>query len=85
MRKVDLCSVTEGTEVILATSSDEKHPPENIIDGPAWRGRRGKSYSQTFHSKKSGQWRTHHFCLFLIFILYVGFAYMYGCADMFST
>lgn len=33
MRKVDLCSVTEGTEVILATSSDEKHPPENIIDG----------------------------------------------------
>lgn len=33
MRKVDLCSSTEGTEVILATSSDEKHPPENIIDG----------------------------------------------------
>ncbi|XP_045440592.1 intraflagellar transport protein 25 homolog isoform X2 [Pipistrellus kuhlii] len=33
MRKVDLCSSSEGTEVILATSSDEKHPPENIIDG----------------------------------------------------
>lgn len=33
MRKVDLCSGTEGAEVILATSSDEKHPPENIIDG----------------------------------------------------
>ncbi|XP_073752815.1 intraflagellar transport protein 25 homolog isoform X1 [Callorhinus ursinus] len=33
MRKIDLCSSSEGTEVILATSSDEKHPPENIIDG----------------------------------------------------
>lgn len=33
MRKVDLCLSSEGTEVILATSSDEKHPPENIIDG----------------------------------------------------
>ncbi|KAM6218266.1 intraflagellar transport protein 25 homolog [Rhynchocyon petersi] len=33
MRRVDLCSSSEGTEVILATSSDEKHPPENIIDG----------------------------------------------------
>ncbi|KAM9686801.1 intraflagellar transport protein 25 homolog isoform 4-T6 [Trichechus inunguis] len=33
MGKVDLCLSSEGTEVILATSSDEKHPPENIIDG----------------------------------------------------
>ncbi|XP_012494794.1 PREDICTED: intraflagellar transport protein 25 homolog [Propithecus coquereli] len=33
MRKVDLCLSSEGSEVILATSSDEKHPPENIIDG----------------------------------------------------
>lgn len=33
MRKVDLCLSTEGAEVILATSSDEKHPPENMIDG----------------------------------------------------
>ncbi|XP_006879767.1 PREDICTED: intraflagellar transport protein 25 homolog [Elephantulus edwardii] len=33
MRKVDLCLSSEGAEVILATSSDEKHPPENIIDG----------------------------------------------------
>uniref|UniRef100_A0AC11BYW3 Intraflagellar transport 25 n=1 Tax=Ovis aries TaxID=9940 RepID=A0AC11BYW3_SHEEP len=33
MRKVDLCLSSEGTEVILATSSDEKHPPENMIDG----------------------------------------------------
>nr|XP_035963374.1 intraflagellar transport protein 25 homolog isoform X4 [Halichoerus grypus] len=33
MRKIDLCLSSEGTEVILATSSDEKHPPENIIDG----------------------------------------------------
>ncbi|XP_029419340.1 intraflagellar transport protein 25 homolog isoform X4 [Nannospalax galili] len=33
MRKVDLCLSSEGTEVILATSNDEKHPPENIIDG----------------------------------------------------
>uniref|UniRef100_A0A2K6FQ33 Intraflagellar transport 25 n=1 Tax=Propithecus coquereli TaxID=379532 RepID=A0A2K6FQ33_PROCO len=32
MRKVDLCLSSEGSEVILATSSDEKHPPENIID-----------------------------------------------------
>ncbi|XP_016774318.1 intraflagellar transport protein 25 homolog isoform X3 [Pan troglodytes] len=33
MRKIDLCLSSEGSEVILATSSDEKHPPENIIDG----------------------------------------------------
>uniref|UniRef100_A0AAA9SIN9 Intraflagellar transport protein 25 homolog n=1 Tax=Bos taurus TaxID=9913 RepID=A0AAA9SIN9_BOVIN len=33
MRKVDLCLSSEGTEVIFATSSDEKHPPENMIDG----------------------------------------------------
>ncbi|XP_027708641.1 intraflagellar transport protein 25 homolog isoform X3 [Vombatus ursinus] len=33
MRMVDLCLASEGTEVILATSSDEKYPPENIIDG----------------------------------------------------
>ncbi|XP_047582228.1 intraflagellar transport protein 25 homolog isoform X2 [Lutra lutra] len=33
MRKIDLCLSSEGTEVILATSSDEKHPPENMIDG----------------------------------------------------
>ncbi|XP_073936165.1 intraflagellar transport protein 25 homolog isoform X4 [Castor canadensis] len=33
MRKIDLCLSSEGAEVILATSSDEKHPPENIIDG----------------------------------------------------
>uniref|UniRef100_G3VZU3 Intraflagellar transport 25 n=1 Tax=Sarcophilus harrisii TaxID=9305 RepID=G3VZU3_SARHA len=33
MRVVDLCLASEGTEVILATSSDEKYPPENMIDG----------------------------------------------------
>ncbi|XP_053431206.1 intraflagellar transport protein 25 homolog [Nycticebus coucang] len=33
MRKLDLCLGSEGSEVILATSSDEKHPPESIIDG----------------------------------------------------
>ncbi|XP_070642612.1 intraflagellar transport protein 25 homolog isoform X1 [Bos indicus] len=33
MRKIDLCLSSEGTEVIFATSSDEKHPPENMIDG----------------------------------------------------
>nr|XP_021523471.1 intraflagellar transport protein 25 homolog isoform X2 [Aotus nancymaae]XP_021523472.1 intraflagellar transport protein 25 homolog isoform X2 [Aotus nancymaae]XP_021523473.1 intraflagellar transport protein 25 homolog isoform X2 [Aotus nancymaae]XP_021523474.1 intraflagellar transport protein 25 homolog isoform X2 [Aotus nancymaae]XP_021523475.1 intraflagellar transport protein 25 homolog isoform X2 [Aotus nancymaae] len=33
MRKIELCLSSEGSEVILATSSDEKHPPENIIDG----------------------------------------------------
>ncbi|XP_034508869.1 intraflagellar transport protein 25 homolog isoform X1 [Ailuropoda melanoleuca] len=33
MRKIDLCLSSEGAEVILATSSDEKHPPENMIDG----------------------------------------------------
>ncbi|XP_047400800.1 intraflagellar transport protein 25 homolog isoform X2 [Sciurus carolinensis] len=33
MRKFDLCLSSEGAEVVLATSSDEKHPPENIIDG----------------------------------------------------
>ncbi|XP_016282575.1 intraflagellar transport protein 25 homolog isoform X3 [Monodelphis domestica] len=35
MRVVDLSLSSEGTEVILATSSDEKYPPENIIDGNA--------------------------------------------------
>ncbi|XP_074121987.1 intraflagellar transport protein 25 homolog isoform X1 [Sminthopsis crassicaudata] len=35
MRVVDLCLASEGTEVILATSSDEKYPPENMIDGNA--------------------------------------------------
>ncbi|XP_055978138.1 intraflagellar transport protein 25 homolog [Sorex fumeus] len=33
MKKTDLCLCSEGAEVILATSSDEKYPPENIIDG----------------------------------------------------
>ncbi|XP_053070043.1 intraflagellar transport protein 25 homolog isoform X4 [Acinonyx jubatus] len=33
MKKIDLCLSSEGAEVILATSSDEKHPPENMIDG----------------------------------------------------
>ncbi|XP_023114489.2 intraflagellar transport protein 25 homolog isoform X3 [Felis catus] len=33
MKKTDLCLSSEGAEVILATSSDEKHPPENMIDG----------------------------------------------------
>uniref|UniRef100_A0A2K5BV47 Intraflagellar transport protein 25 homolog n=1 Tax=Aotus nancymaae TaxID=37293 RepID=A0A2K5BV47_AOTNA len=33
MRKIELCLSSEGSRVILATSSDEKHPPENIIDG----------------------------------------------------
>ncbi|KAM4872786.1 intraflagellar transport protein 25 homolog isoform 1-T4 [Thomomys bottae] len=33
MRRVDLCLSTEGSEVVLATSSDDKHPPENMIDG----------------------------------------------------
>uniref|UniRef100_A0A8C8XU26 Intraflagellar transport 25 n=1 Tax=Panthera leo TaxID=9689 RepID=A0A8C8XU26_PANLE len=33
MRKNDLCLSSEGAEVILATSSDEKHPPESMIDG----------------------------------------------------
>ncbi|XP_049631063.1 intraflagellar transport protein 25 homolog [Suncus etruscus] len=33
MKTPDLCLSSEGAEVILATSSDEKHPPENIIDG----------------------------------------------------
>ncbi|XP_076716439.1 intraflagellar transport protein 25 homolog isoform X2 [Callospermophilus lateralis] len=33
MRQFDLCLSSEGSEVVLATSSDEKHPPENIIDG----------------------------------------------------
>ncbi|KAM8789399.1 intraflagellar transport protein 25 homolog isoform 1-T1 [Rhynchonycteris naso] len=33
MRKIDLCLSSEGAEVILATSSDEEHPPENMIDG----------------------------------------------------
>ncbi|XP_063092605.1 intraflagellar transport protein 25 homolog isoform X3 [Cavia porcellus] len=35
MKKTDLCLSSEGAEVILATSSDEKHPAENIIDGNA--------------------------------------------------
>ncbi|XP_074077481.1 intraflagellar transport protein 25 homolog isoform X3 [Macrotis lagotis] len=33
MRATDLCLASEGAEVILATSSDEKCPPEHIIDG----------------------------------------------------
>ncbi|XP_054835670.1 intraflagellar transport protein 25 homolog isoform X1 [Eublepharis macularius] len=33
MKSTDFCLSTEGADVILATSSDEKYPPENIIDG----------------------------------------------------
>uniref|UniRef100_A0A8D0DXR5 Intraflagellar transport protein 25 homolog n=1 Tax=Salvator merianae TaxID=96440 RepID=A0A8D0DXR5_SALMN len=33
MRFTDHCLRSEGADVILATSSDEKYPPENIIDG----------------------------------------------------
>ncbi|XP_077189797.1 intraflagellar transport protein 25 homolog [Paroedura picta] len=33
MKSTNFCLSTEGTDVILATSSDEKYPPENIIDG----------------------------------------------------
>ncbi|XP_006025866.1 intraflagellar transport protein 25 homolog [Alligator sinensis] len=33
MKLTDPCLSSEGAEVILATSSDEKYPPENIIDG----------------------------------------------------
>ncbi|XP_069088743.1 intraflagellar transport protein 25 homolog isoform X2 [Pleurodeles waltl] len=29
----DLCLASNGGKVVLATSSDEKHPPEHIIDG----------------------------------------------------
>ncbi|XP_069498260.1 intraflagellar transport protein 25 homolog [Ambystoma mexicanum] len=29
----DACLASNGAKVILATSSDEKHPPEHIIDG----------------------------------------------------
>ncbi|XP_062920029.1 intraflagellar transport protein 25 homolog isoform X1 [Mobula hypostoma] len=31
--KRDFGVVDAGTELVLATSGDEKHPPENIIDG----------------------------------------------------
>nr|XP_056701182.1 intraflagellar transport protein 25 homolog isoform X2 [Euleptes europaea] len=33
MKSTNFCLSTEGADVILATSSDEKYPPENIIDG----------------------------------------------------
>lgn len=33
MKSTDLCLSSRGAEVVLATSSDEKYPPENIIDG----------------------------------------------------
>ncbi|XP_003220364.1 intraflagellar transport protein 25 homolog [Anolis carolinensis] len=33
MKFTDYCLRSEGAEVVLATSSDEKFPPENIIDG----------------------------------------------------
>ncbi|XP_078529578.1 intraflagellar transport protein 25 homolog isoform X2 [Lissotriton helveticus] len=34
MSKVDdFCLASNGGKVVLATSSDEKHPPEHIIDG----------------------------------------------------
>ncbi|XP_020655301.2 intraflagellar transport protein 25 homolog [Pogona vitticeps] len=33
MKFTDPCLRSEGADVILATSSDEKYPPENIIDG----------------------------------------------------
>uniref|UniRef100_A0A8D0HD40 Intraflagellar transport protein 25 homolog n=1 Tax=Sphenodon punctatus TaxID=8508 RepID=A0A8D0HD40_SPHPU len=33
MKSVDLCLSSGGAEVVLATSCDEKYPPENIIDG----------------------------------------------------
>ncbi|KAM6456436.1 intraflagellar transport protein 25 homolog isoform 3-T3 [Liasis olivaceus] len=33
MKFTDYCLSSEGAGVILATSSDEIHPPENIIDG----------------------------------------------------
>ncbi|KAL8178638.1 UNVERIFIED_CONTAM: Intraflagellar transport protein 25 [Gekko kuhli] len=33
MRSTNICLSTEGADVILETSSDEKYPPENIIDG----------------------------------------------------
>ncbi|XP_034634535.1 intraflagellar transport protein 25 homolog [Trachemys scripta elegans] len=33
MKSTDLCLSSPGAEVVLATSSDEKYPPENIIDG----------------------------------------------------
>ncbi|KAJ7332695.1 hypothetical protein JRQ81_014875 [Phrynocephalus forsythii] len=33
MKFTNYCLSSEGAEVILATSSDEKYPPENIVDG----------------------------------------------------
>ncbi|XP_053104198.1 intraflagellar transport protein 25 homolog [Hemicordylus capensis] len=33
MRSTDFCLSSEGADVILATSSDENFPPENITDG----------------------------------------------------
>ncbi|PVD23714.1 hypothetical protein C0Q70_16987 [Pomacea canaliculata] len=30
---LDYASVKEGAQIVLSTSSDENHPPENIIDG----------------------------------------------------
>uniref|UniRef100_A0A8C0IUM8 DOC domain-containing protein n=1 Tax=Chelonoidis abingdonii TaxID=106734 RepID=A0A8C0IUM8_CHEAB len=33
MKSTDLCLSSQGSEVVLATSNDEKYPPENIIDG----------------------------------------------------
>ncbi|XP_028589252.1 intraflagellar transport protein 25 homolog [Podarcis muralis] len=33
MKFTDYCLSSEGTDVIQATSSDEKYPPENITDG----------------------------------------------------
>ncbi|XP_061489037.1 intraflagellar transport protein 25 homolog isoform X2 [Rhineura floridana] len=33
MKFTDYCLSSEGADVILATSSDEKYPPENITDG----------------------------------------------------
>ncbi|XP_048352334.1 intraflagellar transport protein 25 homolog isoform X2 [Sphaerodactylus townsendi] len=33
MKSTNFCLSTEGADVILATSNDEKYPPENIIDG----------------------------------------------------
>ncbi|XP_042322058.1 intraflagellar transport protein 25 homolog isoform X2 [Sceloporus undulatus] len=33
MKFTDYCLSSEGAEVVLATSSDEKYPPENITDG----------------------------------------------------
>ncbi|XP_044286021.1 intraflagellar transport protein 25 homolog isoform X3 [Varanus komodoensis] len=33
MKFTDYCLSSEGADVILATSSDENYPPENITDG----------------------------------------------------